>query len=164
MSENGHVYAHEQYVYENIKEPVHAAKPVEVIEDYLIVGVKGEGFNVMFAKNRGLTSYKHRGNEYIRVAPRPNFFRAATNNDVENKYGFRHGQWLQASLYADCKFVKVERSEKNEKEMLIISLNPLKKKNLWRFLNLKILVKKLYTLYIQFMGMVKLSLIWITSH
>ena len=115
MSENGHVYAHEQYVYENIKEPVHAAKPVEVIEDYLIVGVKGEGFNVMFAKNKGLTSYKHRGNEYIRVAPRPNFFRAATNNDVENKYGFRHGQWLQASLYADCKFVKVERSETNVK-------------------------------------------------
>lgn len=42
---------------------------------------------------------------------KPNFFRASTNNDVENKYGYRYGEWLTASLYAKCQFVRVVKEE-----------------------------------------------------
>ena len=47
----------------------------------------------------------------IRLWPRPNFFRAATNNDVENGYGNRYGKWMLASLYSSIEFKKVEKEE-----------------------------------------------------
>ena len=71
----------------------------------------GDDFHVKFAKNKGLTSYKYKGEEMIRVAPKPNFFRASTNNDVENKYGFRYAPRLAASMYASIRFVRCERYE-----------------------------------------------------
>ena len=56
-------------------------------------------------------SYRYHQEEYIRVPVKPNFFRASTNNDVENKYGYRYGEWLIASLYAKCQFVRVIKEE-----------------------------------------------------
>lgn len=111
MSENGHEYAHEQFIYPYQKTCEHVRQPVHMTEDYLNIGVWAEAFQVVFSKNKGLVSYRYRGHEMIRVAPQPHFFRAATNNDVENQYGFRHGPWLLASLYAKCHFVKVEKEE-----------------------------------------------------
>lgn len=32
----------------------------------------GDDLHVKFAKNKGLTSYKYKGEEMIRVAPKPN--------------------------------------------------------------------------------------------
>ena len=66
---------------------------------------------MIFSKQKGLVSYKYHQQEYIRVPVRPNFFRASTNNDVENKYGYRYGKWLTASLYAKCEFVGVSKGD-----------------------------------------------------
>ena len=92
LKKNHEIYAQEQYIYEvkNKTHNIHTTKHVDIVEDYLNVGVVGKDFNAIFSKQKGLVSYRYHQQEYIRVPVRPNFFRAATNNDVENKYGYRY--------------------------------------------------------------------------
>lgn len=115
LKQNDRVYAQQQFIYETKphKNLVVCSKRIEIVEDYLNIGVVGEEFNVIFSKQKGLVSYKYHQQEFIRVPIRPNFFRASTNNDVENKYGYRYGKWLLASLYAKCKFVGVTKEEES---------------------------------------------------
>ena len=112
LKKDNQVYAYEQYIYNYEPQTVkNSSLPVKVIEDYLNVGVVGKDFNVIFSKQKGLVSYRYHQEEYIRVPVKPNFFRASTNNDVENKYGYRYGEWLTASLYAKCQFVRAVKEE-----------------------------------------------------
>ncbi len=104
-----HEYAHEQYIYPHSFIEKHYEKELHINEDYLNVGITGENFNVIFSKQKGLVSYKVNSYEFMRQPIRPNFFRASTNNDVENQYGFRYGQWLSNSLYAKCIYVSTEK-------------------------------------------------------
>lgn len=104
-----HEYAHEQYIYPYTLNEKHCDSNLQINEDYLNIGVTGNNFNVIFSKQKGLVSYKVNSYEFIRQPLKPNFFRAATNNDVENKYGFRYGQWLINSLYAKCIYVSTEK-------------------------------------------------------
>lgn len=71
----------------------------KVIDAGYNVGVKGKNFEVLFSKlNPGMTSYKFAGKEYIKVIPRPNFFRAPTDNDRANFMPYRYADWKAASL------------------------------------------------------------------
>lgn len=110
IDKNNKEVAYEQFVYdyEYIEEEV--SQKIEIAEDYLNIGVTGQNFSVKFAKNKGLTSYQYKDQEMIRTIPKPNFFRASTNNDVENQYGFRYAQWLTASLFSKVEFIKVEKA------------------------------------------------------
>lgn len=101
--------AHEQYVCPASKKCGISKLPVTITEDYLNIGVRGNGFSLIYSKQKGIVSYKVHGKEWIRVPLRPNFFRASTNNDVENAYGYRYGQWLINSLYAKQCFDKYEK-------------------------------------------------------
>ncbi len=101
--------AHDQVIYPYMAEQMHSTLSLSINEDYLNIGVVCENAQCIFSKVKGLVSYKVNGKEFVRVPVRPNFFRASTNNDVENGYGFRYGQWLQNSLYAKCVYRKVEK-------------------------------------------------------
>lgn len=64
------------------------------------VGVRGERFSALFSGlNGGLVSYVFDGREYIDVVPKPNFWRAPTDNDRGNDMPFRYACWKSASLY-----------------------------------------------------------------
>ncbi len=75
--------------------------PLRVVHGHLNVGVKGENFEALFSRLRGgLVSYRYAGVELLQDMPRPNFWRAPTDNDRGNYMPARYGQWKLASLYA----------------------------------------------------------------
>ena len=103
-AEAGHEIAFGQGVY-RIAAPVqpvqHPGSPVQVIDGTFNIGVRGATFEALFSRNDGgLTSYKVAGREYVEAIPKPNFWRAPTDNDRGNQMMARYAQWKVASLYA----------------------------------------------------------------
>ena len=100
----GHEVAFGQYVYK-VEVPKKAcSEGVEVIRSTHNIGVRGAHFEVLFSVlNGGLTSYKYAGKEMIEAIPKPNFWRAPTDNDCGNLMGMRYGQWKLASMYLSHK-------------------------------------------------------------
>ena len=103
-AEAGHEVAFGQYVYK-VEVPKKACpEGVEVIRSTHNIGVRGAHFEVLFSVlNGGLTSYKYAGKEMIEAIPKPNFWRAPTDNDCGNLMGMRYGQWKIASMYLSHK-------------------------------------------------------------
>ena len=100
----GHEVAFGQYVYK-VKVPKKTCpEGVEVIHSTHNIGVRGAHFEVLFSVlNGGLVSYKYAGKEMIEAIPKPNFWRAPTDNDCGNLMGMRYGQWKIASMYLSHK-------------------------------------------------------------
>ena len=100
----GHEVAFGQYVYK-VEVPKKACpEGVEVIRSTHNIGVRGAHFEVLFSVlNGGLISYKYAGKEMIEAIPKPNFWRAPTDNDCGNLMGMRYGQWKIASMYLSHK-------------------------------------------------------------
>ena len=100
----GHEVAFGQYVYK-VEVPKKACpEGVKVIRSTHNIGVRGAHFEVLFSVlNGGLTSYKYAGKEMIEAIPKPNFWRAPTDNDCGNLMGMRYGQWKIASMYLSHK-------------------------------------------------------------
>ena len=100
----GHEVAFGQSVYK-VEVPKKAcSEGVEVIRSTHNIGVRGAHFEVLFSVlNGGLVSYKYAGKEMIEAIPKPNFWRAPTDNDCGNLMGMRYGQWKIASMYLNHK-------------------------------------------------------------
>ena len=103
-AEAGHEVAFGQYVYQ-VEEPKKTCpEGVKVIRSTHNIGVRGAHFEVLFSVlNGGLVSYKYAGKEMIEAIPKPNFWRAPTDNDCGNLMGMRYGQWKIASMYLSHK-------------------------------------------------------------
>lgn len=100
----GHEVAFGQYVYEVPGEIKKCGKPLEVIRSTHNIGLRGQCFEAIFSVlNGGLVSYKYGGKEMIEAIPKPNFWRAPTDNDNGNFMAARYGQWKVASLYSTHK-------------------------------------------------------------
>lgn len=97
----GHEVAFGQYVYKIEKPQTLCGTPLEVVQGYLNIGVHGEHFDALFSLPcGGLSSYRYGGKELLKTVPRPDFWRAPTDNDAGNGMAVRYGQWKLASLYA----------------------------------------------------------------
>ncbi len=80
-----------------------APKP-EIIRGWHNVGARGRDFEVLFSiLHGGLVSYRYRGREMVKTAPKPNFWRAMTDNDIANLLPMRAGQWRNAGMYCTVK-------------------------------------------------------------
>ena len=103
-TEAGHEVAFGQYVYK-IEEPKKTCpEGVKVIRSTHNIRVRGAHIEVLFSVlNGGLVSYKYAGKEMIEAIPKPNFWRAPTDNDCGNLMGMRYGQWKLASMYLSHK-------------------------------------------------------------
>lgn len=100
----GHEVAFGQYVYQVKEEQKTCQDPLTVIRSTHNIGVRGAHFEVLFSVlNGGLVSYKYAGKEMIEAIPKPNFWRAPTDNDCGNLMGMRYGQWKIASMYLSHK-------------------------------------------------------------
>ena len=103
----GHEVAFGQAVIGKVEAPVQEkSRPFELIRGNDNIGVRGEDFDVLFSElSGGLVSYRYAGKEMIEAIPKPNFWRAPTDNDEGNNMMGRQGQWKLASLYATHKGV-----------------------------------------------------------
>lgn len=109
-AKKGHEVAFGQGVIAVVRSiPSKKVTPFTVTHGTHNIGVRGENFDVLFSDlNGGLTSYRYAGKEMIREIPRPNFWRAPTDNDCGNNMGGVRGQWKLASLYATAKGIGKE--------------------------------------------------------
>ena len=109
-AKKGHEVAFGQGVIAVVRSiPSKKVTPFTVTHGTHNIGVRGENFDVLFSDlNGGLTSYRYAGKEMIQEIPRPNFWRALTDNDCGNNMGGVRGQWKLASLYATAKGIGKE--------------------------------------------------------
>ena len=64
------------------------------------LGVRGDGFEILFSyPEGGPASLKVRGKEWIWRAPRPAYWRAATENDLGNGFAHRSSVWAAADSW-----------------------------------------------------------------
>lgn len=100
----GHEVAFGQYIYQIKESRRECTEDMKVIRSNHNIGVRGEHFEVMFSVlNGGLVSYRYAGREMIEAIPRPNFWRAPTDNDEGNQMPMRYAQWKIASMYLSHK-------------------------------------------------------------
>jgi beta-galactosidase len=99
-AKKGHEVAFGQGVYQVEEVRQECKKKFEVTNSLNNIGVRGDEFEVLFSKLMGgLISYRFGGKEMFETIPKPNFWRAPTDNDNGNHMPARYGQWKLASLY-----------------------------------------------------------------
>ncbi len=107
-----------EIIHRDKKEPV--KKQVSLNMDSFSIGVVGEDFHVIFAiAQGGMVDYTYGGKQMLRGVMKPNFYRASTQNDRANRYGYRYGQWLLASLYQKGFFKEAYLNEEKTEATVI---------------------------------------------
>lgn len=73
---------------------------LEVIHGDVNIGVKGNGFSVLFSRPEGgIVSLRYDGKEWITKAPAPVFWRASTDNDKGNGFAAGSAMWMGVSAF-----------------------------------------------------------------
>ena len=101
-----------QYVTTVEEKKIPCTKPISVIYGDVNIGVRGEGFHVMFSRSEaGMSSLRYDGEEFVTRAPKTTYWRAMTDNDRGCKHGFDRAQWMTAGLYQKMAAFRVEEGE-----------------------------------------------------
>lgn len=72
----------------------------QLVEMDCNIGVRGEGYEYIFSRGKGLTSIRFDGVQLLDDTVRPSFWRAPTNNDDGCAEPFEFAFWKTAGLYA----------------------------------------------------------------
>ncbi|MEJ6951462.1 beta-galactosidase, LacZ type [Natronospora cellulosivora (SeqCode)] len=109
-AQKGHEIAFEQFIFQLEKEredsKLYPRITSEDSKDKLIIS--GSNFTLSFDKENGeLDSYIFQGEELIKEALRPNFWRAITDNDRGNKLHKRCSTWKEAAAMKELKDIKI---------------------------------------------------------
>lgn len=111
-AKEGYELAFGQYVKKI--EPENNTKPegrLEVIHGDVNIGVRGDGFSVMFSRTEGgMASLVYDGKEYVTRAPKVTFWRACTDNDRGAKMGYDSAMWMTAGMYPKLENVWTEEN------------------------------------------------------
>jgi beta-galactosidase/beta-glucuronidase len=86
---------------------------LEIVHGDGALGVSGEDFEIIFSyPEGGPSSLVSKGKEWIWRAPRPAFWRAATENDLGNKFAPETSIWSAVDAWQVCSDIKIlEESE-----------------------------------------------------
>ncbi|BBI35916.1 beta-galactosidase [Cohnella abietis] len=103
----GHELAFGQFIFrldeKEMGDAVRQPARMSVIEGDVNIGIRGEGYQVLFSKQAGsIISLRYGDQEMIATPPYPNFWRATTDNDKGYALGFHAGVWLAASIARKC--------------------------------------------------------------
>lgn len=116
----GHEVAYGQGVIGQYRAPEPAKKKLTVVSGVHNIGVRSDDFEILFSRIfGGMVSYRYGGRELLKTIPKPNFWRAMTENDTANLLPFRAGQWKAASIWPTARamygttetYCKVEKEE-----------------------------------------------------
>lgn len=78
-------------------------KDFQVIHGDGNLGVRGEGFDILFSFTEGgPVSLVFGGKECIYRAPKPAFWRASTENDKGNGFSVKSAVWMSADMFCNC--------------------------------------------------------------
>lgn len=83
-------------------------RALQVIHSDLYIGVKGEGFHIIFSILEGPISIRYEGEECIYRAPRPAFWRAATENDKGCGFDVKSAVWMAADQFSRVAELRIE--------------------------------------------------------
>ena len=114
-AEKGFELAYGQYVFEQnlVKQNAEEqyGSEFKIVHGDVNVAVHGKDFKVIFSKQEGgIVSLRYCDKEYITSVPKTYYYRAETDNDRGNKYGFRCSQWFGASMgQRYCDFDMIEK-------------------------------------------------------
>ncbi len=120
-AEKGHEIAFEQFILpiKTMREKVQPIidSPLLLQENTSEYIISSEDFAVTFCKVTGtMTSYYYKGEELIKEAPIPNFWRAYTDNDKGNKLQERCELWRDASQVREL--VKIQKSSSDHRVII----------------------------------------------
>ena len=122
----GYVVAHEQIVlpekYKTSSTRVLHGDALTLKQDKDTVSVANKLVKVVFSRAQGrLISYQYRGSELLKDGrgPKPNFWRAVTDNDLGNRMHTRNIEWKKASLFSRVSALSTERLAKNVVKMVV---------------------------------------------
>ena len=73
---------------------------IQIVYGDMTLGVKGEGWHVIFNYGRGgIESLVSGGREWLYRCPQPTFWRALTDNDRGSRFHLKSGCWLAADTF-----------------------------------------------------------------
>ncbi|MDY3917882.1 MAG: glycoside hydrolase family 2 TIM barrel-domain containing protein [Candidatus Limivivens sp.] len=95
---------------------------LQVIHGDVNLGVRGDGFRILFSFTEGgPVSIVYNGEECLYRAPRPAFWRAATENDKGCGFDVKSSVWLAADQFSRCTGIQVEEYAKDRTDTLDVS-------------------------------------------
>lgn len=109
----GHEISFGQYVFFCEKQLSEMPLPeLTIVHGDVNIGVKGEGFSVMFSKAEGgMSSLCYEGEEYITRLPFPTFWRACTDNDRGCGHGYDCAPWMTAGMFRKVSDIDIIEGE-----------------------------------------------------
>lgn len=122
---SGFEVAHEQFILpvkKAIQTPATLTEQLKVVSDTKTITIDGENFKVKFSKLNGmLTSYKINGIELFKKGMRPNFWRAANDNDKGSNMLKRLGIWRKVSNQYQVKSVELTPQTDATKAEIVVT-------------------------------------------
>lgn len=95
--------------------PAKAVSPLRIIHGDGALGVRGRDFEVLFSyAEGGPVSLVSGGREWLWRAPRPAYWRAATENDLGNGFARNSSVWSAADAWQKCENMCVLRETETE--------------------------------------------------
>ncbi|MDO4343817.1 MAG: glycoside hydrolase family 2 TIM barrel-domain containing protein [Eubacteriales bacterium] len=95
---------------------------LQVIHGDINLGIRGDGFHVIFSyQEAGPVSLVYGGQECLYRAPRPAFWRAATENDRGNGFAVHSSIWMAAEMYCKCVECSVTEYTADRRETLRVT-------------------------------------------
>lgn len=119
--------AKEQFIFKGIKKKQVKEKqkiiPIAFKKNTGKIFIKSAVCELIFDKKQGrFISYKYKGKEFFKnkKGPKPNFWRAPTDNDLGNGMHRYNLEWKRASLFSEVVKMKIKKQNANTLKMKIL--------------------------------------------
>ena len=123
----GYEVAHEQialpHKWKVNKKNLSIKSNLHIQKEKFLITVSGDNLKVVFDKAKGrITSYKFKGKELILngKGPKPNFWRAVTDNDFGNKMQVKNLEWKKASLFSKVNSLNAAKLKDGAVELKVV--------------------------------------------